>query len=100
MNYSNQTESSHEGSKSYFPRYRQAPVNLPDYHCAPHVLWEIGSHRFYVVFVFFVFIPFYSASHSISFSEALPTTAIDTVSEFTRRSVNIKTDFACCERMF
>src|SRR6218665_2693782 len=33
-----------------------------------------------------VFIHFYSASHSLSLSEALPTTAIDTVSEFTRRS--------------
>ena len=33
-----------------------------------------------------VFIHFYSASHSMSLSEALPTTAIDTVSEFTRRS--------------
>jgi len=32
-----------------------------------------------------VFIHFYSASHSMSFSEALPTAAIDTVSEFTRR---------------
>jgi len=29
---------------------------------------------------------FYSASYSMSLSEALPTTAIDTVSEFTRRS--------------
>ena|SRR6218665_3263767 len=33
-----------------------------------------------------VFIHFYSASHSMSLSEALPTTAIDTVSEFTHRS--------------
>src|SRR6218665_3622167 len=33
-----------------------------------------------------VFIHFFSASHSLSLSEALPTTAIDTVSEFTRRS--------------
>src|SRR6218665_171633 len=33
-----------------------------------------------------VFIHFYSASHSTSLSEALPTTAIDTVSEFTCRS--------------
>ena len=33
-----------------------------------------------------VFIDFYSASHSMSLSEALPPTAIDTVSEFTRRS--------------
>jgi len=29
---------------------------------------------------------FYSASHSVSLSEALSTTKIDTVSEFTRRS--------------
>src|SRR6218665_731927 len=33
-----------------------------------------------------VFIHFYSASHSMILSEALPTTAIDTVLEFTRRS--------------
>src|SRR6218665_541643 len=33
-----------------------------------------------------VLIHFYSASHGISLSEVLPTTAIDTVSEFTRRS--------------
>src|SRR6218665_274245 len=33
-----------------------------------------------------VFIHFYSASHGMSLSEELPTTAIDTVSEFTRRS--------------
>ena len=33
-----------------------------------------------------VFIHFYSTSGSLSLSEALPTTAIDTVSEFTRRS--------------
>jgi len=34
----------------------------------------------------FVFIHFGSASHSMSLSEALQTTTIDTVSEFTRRS--------------
>jgi len=33
-----------------------------------------------------VFIHFYSASTLMSLSEALPTTAIDTVSELTRRS--------------
>src|SRR6218665_1967172 len=33
-----------------------------------------------------IFIHFYSASHSMSLSEALQTTAIDTVSEFTRQS--------------
>ena len=33
------------------------------------------------------FIHFYSASHSMSLSVALPTTAIDTVSEFIRRRV-------------
>ena len=32
------------------------------------------------------YIHFYSASHSLSLSEALLTTAIDTVSEVTRRS--------------
>jgi len=33
-----------------------------------------------------VFIHFHSASHSMSLSQALTTTAIDTVMEFTRRS--------------
>jgi len=33
-----------------------------------------------------VFIHFYSAYHSMSFSEELPTTAIDTASEFTHGS--------------
>jgi len=33
-----------------------------------------------------VFIHFYSAPHSMSLSAALPTTAIDTVSELTRQS--------------
>jgi len=35
---------------------------------------------------YIAFIHFYSASHSMSLSEALLTTAIDTVSQFTRRS--------------
>src|SRR6218665_2282091 len=35
-----------------------------------------------------VFIHFYSAFHSMSLSEALPTTVVDTVSEFTRRSAS------------
>ena len=39
-----------------------------------------------VYFTNIVFIHFYSASHSLNLSEALPTTAIDTESEFTRRS--------------
>ena len=39
---------------------------------------EQGMHC--IVFVFIVFIHLYSASHSLSLSEALPTTAIDTVS--------------------
>src|SRR6218665_3686121 len=39
-----------------------------------------------IVLYCIVFIHFYSASHSLSFSEALPTTETDTVSEFTRRS--------------
>src|SRR6218665_3185361 len=34
-----------------------------------------------------VFIHFYSASRSLSLSEALPTTAIDTVPEFTREAL-------------
>jgi len=43
------------------------------------VLWSI-------ILCCIVFIHFYSASHSLSLSEVLPTTAIDTVSEFTPRS--------------
>src|SRR6218665_1036176 len=39
--------------------------------------------RLYIVLYCIVFIHFYSASHSLSLSEALPTTAVDTVSEFT-----------------
>src|SRR6218665_1403746 len=39
----------------------------------------------YVCVHCFVFIHFYCASHIMSFSEALPTTAIDTMSKFTRR---------------
>src|SRR6218665_1778197 len=38
-----------------------------------------------------VFIHFYSAYHSLSLSEMLPTTAIDTVSEFTCRSTTFAT---------
>ena len=41
-----------------------------------------------------VFIHFYSASYSRSFPEALPTTAIDTVSEFTRRSTTVSEGLA------
>jgi len=37
-----------------------------------------------------VLIHFYSASHSMNLSEALPTTAIDSVSEFTHRSATGK----------
>src|SRR6218665_1987493 len=37
-----------------------------------------------------VSIHFYSTSHSMSFSEALPTTAIDTVSDFTCRKTTGK----------
>ena len=43
---------------------------------------QLSSSLLYCI----VFIHFYSASHSMSLSEALPTTAIDTVSEFTRQS--------------
>jgi len=39
-----------------------------------------------IVLYCIVFIHFYGASHSMSLSEALQTTAIDTVSEFTSRS--------------
>src|SRR6218665_352658 len=50
---------------------------------SPAVFTITRSHNFVHVFVF---IHIYSASHSISLSEVLRTTAIDTVSEFTRRS--------------
>ena len=40
----------------------------------------------HIVLYCIAFIHFYSAYHGMSLSEALPTTAIDTVSEFTRRS--------------
>jgi len=39
-------------------------------------------YKTYCIVLFSVFIHFYSASHNMSLSEALPTTAIDTVSEF------------------
>src|SRR6218665_2828393 len=39
----------------------------------------IVSNNLFVSLYCIVFIHFYSASHSLSFSEALPTTAIDTV---------------------
>src|SRR6218665_3301005 len=45
-----------------------------------------------------VFIHFYSASHSMSLSEALPTTAIDAVSEFTRRSATGNCKRRTCPR--
>ena len=45
-----------------------------------------------------VFIHFYSASHSMSLSEALPSTEIDTVSEFTRRSATGNCKWRTCPR--
>ena len=45
-----------------------------------------------------VFIHFYSASHGMSLSEALPTIAIDTVSEFTRRSATGNWNWRTCSR--
>ena len=45
-----------------------------------------------------VFIHFYSASHSMRLSEALPTSAIDTVSEFTRRSTTCECKWRTCQR--
>ena len=44
------------------------------------------------------FIHFYSASHSTNLSEALPTTAIDTVSEFTWRSATCNCEQSSCPR--
>src|SRR6218665_194945 len=46
------------------------------------------SNLFYVLLTLYciVFIHFYIAAHSMSLSEALSITSIDTVSEFTRRS--------------
>src|SRR6218665_690964 len=51
---------------------------------------EMKHHFNRIVLHCVVFIHFCSGSHSmISLSEALPTTAIETVSEFTRRSVQL-----------
>ena len=47
-----------------------------------------------IVLYCIVFIHLYSASHSLSLSEALSTTAIDTVSEFARRSATISEGLA------
>jgi len=51
------------------------------------------AHRHCIVFVHF-----YSASHSMSLSEALPTTAIDTVSQFIRRSATGNCKWRTCPR--
>ena len=48
-------------------------------------MW-LGDHQANLILYCIVFIHFYSASHSLTLSEALPMTAIDTVSGFTRRS--------------
>jgi len=45
-----------------------------------------------------VFIHFDSASHGTNLSEALPTTATDTVSEFTRRSATGNCKGRTCPR--
>jgi len=45
-----------------------------------------------------VFIHFYSASRSLSFSEAFTATAIDTVSEFARRSATGNCKWRTCPR--
>jgi len=45
-----------------------------------------------------VFIHFYSAYHSMSLSEVLPTTAIDIVSDFTRRSATSNCKWGTCPR--
>ena len=45
-----------------------------------------------------VFINFYSTSHSLSLSETLLSTAIDTVSEFTRRSATGNCKWRTCSR--
>src|SRR6218665_134040 len=52
------------------------------------IIHRFTTEGFYANIVLYciVFIHFYSASNNLSLSEALPTTAIDTVSEFTRRS--------------
>jgi len=52
----------------------------------PIMQLKLVFNSLYSLLYCIVFIHFYSASHSLSLSEALPTTAIDTVSEFTRRS--------------
>src|SRR6218665_3023649 len=57
-------------------------------HSGIHFGCKVSLELFYIVLyciVFFVFIHFYSASHSMILSEALPIAAM-TLSEFTRRS--------------
>src|SRR6218665_2963683 len=51
-----------------------------------HENWRISNTNPDNGFTYILFIHFYSASHSRSLSETLPTTSIETVSEFTRRS--------------
>jgi len=51
-----------------------------------------------VLYYCIVFIHFYSASHNMSLSEALPTTAIDTVSEFTSWSAIGNCKWRTCPR--
>ena len=52
----------------------------------------------YAILYCIVFINFYSASYSLSLSEALPTTTIDTVSEFTCRSATGNCKWRTCPR--
>src|SRR6218665_1490469 len=52
----------------------------------------------FIVLYCTVFIHFYNASHSMNHSEALPTTATNTVSEFTRRSATGNCKRRTCPR--
>src|SRR6218665_3992599 len=64
-------------------RYKdQHIVSVNSYLC--HIITYSVGHL--IINQILYCIHFYSASHSMSLSEALPTTAIDTVLEFTRRS--------------
>src|SRR6218665_3100255 len=76
-----------------FLSHNKTKADLTDYLAAKTLEYTSIAHKRVItsssrhtsiVLYCIVFIHFYSASHSLSLSEALPTTAIDTVSEFTR----------------
>jgi len=74
---------------------------LPNILSWTKILWIVTWPHIYVqesLMYCIVIIHFYSASHIISQSEALPTTAIDTVSEFTRRNATGNCKWRTCPR--